>query len=67
MVRDEIKMACRGIILNRRGTYNYVPKRKQVKMEADGGSKIWREFQIEESTFFVKQVIGQRECSTEIL
>lgn len=40
MVRDEIKMACRGIILNRRGTYNYVPKRKQVKMEADGGSKI---------------------------
>lgn len=40
MVRDEIKMACYGIILNRRGTYNYVPKRKQVKMEADGGSKI---------------------------
>lgn len=60
MVRDEIKMACRGIILNRRGTYNYVPKRKQVKMEADGGSKIYREsFRLRNLLFLLNKSLGR--------
>lgn len=55
-----------GLILNRRGTFNYGPKRKEVKTGADGGGEEGKESQVEGSIFFVKQMVEQRECSSKI-
>lgn len=65
MVEDGARMIHYGLILNRRDTFPYVPKRKEIKMEANRRWE-WMEFQADGSIFFVKQVVGQRECSTKI-
>lgn len=54
-----------GLISNRKDTFNYVTKKKEIKMEADGVDKERRHFQVEGTIFFVKEVVGQRERSTK--
>lgn len=44
MVEDGARMIHYGLILNRRDTFPYVPKRKEIKMEANRRWE-WMEFQ----------------------